>query len=209
VELSKFSIGLIFIFLPGVLALLVSERLTEHPERKNYELFVYALVLGCIAHIGYGLLAAFSQTLPPAYRLDEDRWIELMLDDSQVTIQTRVVAGTAIIGVLLGFVLAYAANHSWLQRVAHALRVSRKFADNDVWGYLMNPGKVGWIVVRDQPKNLMYQGYVATFSTTEDPRELILRDAPVFENSSGKKLYDVASLYLSFEKKDVVVEIFQ
>jgi len=208
VELSKFSIGLIFIFLPGVLALLVSERLTEHPERKNYELFVYALVLGCIAHIAYGMLAALSYALPPALRLDEDRWIELMLDDSQVTIQTRVVAITAIIGVLLGLLLAYGANHSWLHRLAHRLRVSRKFADNDVWGYLMNSGMVGWIVVRDHSKNLMYQGYVATFSATEDPRELILRDATVFENSTGTKLYDVSSLYLSFEKKDVVVEIF-
>lgn len=207
-ELSKFSIGLIFIFLPGILALLVSERLTEHPQRKNYELFVYALVLGCIAHIAYGLLAALSYALPPTYRLDEDRWIELMLDDSQVSIQTRVVAITAIIGVLLGLLVAYGANHSWLHRVAHRLRVSRKFADNDVWGYLMNSGIVGWIVLRDHSKNLMYQGYVATFSTTEDPRELILRDASVFENSSGAKLYDVSSLYLSFEKKDVVVEIF-
>jgi hypothetical protein len=54
----------------------------------------------------------------------------------------------------------------------------------------------------------MYQGYLTTFSTTEDPRELILRNATVFENSSGAKLYDVNSLYLSFEKKDVAIEIF-
>ena len=74
-ELSKFSIGLIFIFLPGILALLVSERLTEHPERKNYELLVYALVLGCIAHVTYGLLALVSHALPPFFHLAEDRWI--------------------------------------------------------------------------------------------------------------------------------------
>lgn len=207
-ELSKFSIGVIFIFLPGVLALLTSERLTEHPERKNYELFVYALVLGCIAHVVYGLAATISTYLPPSFHLDEDRWIELMVDDRTVSIQTRVVAVTAVLGVLLGLLLAFAANHSWLHRLAHLLRVSRKFADNDVWGFLMNSGTVGWIVVRNQSKNLMYQGYVATFSTTEDPRELILRDATVFENSSGKKLYDVRSLYLDFEKKDVAIELF-
>jgi peptidyl-tRNA hydrolase len=72
----------------------------------------------------------------------------------------------------------------------------------------MNSGVIGWIVVRDHSKNVMYQGYLTTFSTTEDPRELILRDATVFENSSGAKLYDVSSLYLSLEKKNVVVEIF-
>jgi len=208
-ELSKFSVGLIFIFLPGILALLVSERLTEHPERKGYELFTYALVLGCIAHVVYGLIAQASQALSPAFHLEEDQWIELMLEDSTVTIQTAVVATTAVIGVLLGLFLTYAANHSWLHRIAHRLSVSRKFADNDVWGYLMNSGMVGWIVLRDHSKNLMYQGYVATFSTTEDPRELILNDATVFENKSGAKLYDVKSIYLSFDKKDVAVEIFE
>src|SRR5207247_8860965 len=137
-ELSKFSIGLIFIFLPGILALLVSERLTEHPERKNYELFVYALVLGCVAHVTYGLLAIVSNYLPPSFRLDEDRWIELMLSDKTVSIQTRVVAVTTILGVLLGLLITFAANHSWLHRIAHRLHLSRKFADNDVWGFLMN-----------------------------------------------------------------------
>jgi hypothetical protein len=190
------------------LALLISERLTEHPQRKAYELFVYALVLGCIAHITYGFLVALSKALPRAYWLDDDRWIELMLADKEITIQTQVVAITAIIGVFLGLSVAYGANHSWLHRLAHRLRVSRKFADNDVWGYLMNSGVIGWIVVRDHSKNVMYQGYLTTFSTTEDPRELILRDATVFENSSGAKLYDVSSLYLSLEKKNVVVEIF-
>lgn len=108
-ELSKFSVGLIFIFLPGILALLVSERLTEHPERKGYELFTYALVLGCIAHVVYGLLAATSQVLPLPLRLEEDRWIEMMLDDRAVAIQTKVVAATALIGLTSGFCLAYAA----------------------------------------------------------------------------------------------------
>ena len=207
-ELSKFSVGLIFIFLPGILALLVSERLTEHLERKGYELFVYALVLGCSAHVVYSVGAYGIHFVAPAFSVDDDRWIQLMLDDTSVTIQTRVVAITAVIGLLLGFIVAYAANHSWLHRLAHKIGVSRKFADNDVWGFLLNSGSVGWVVVRDHSKNLMYQGFVATFSTTEDPRELILRDVTVFENSSGAKMYDAQTIYLSFDKKDVALEIF-
>jgi hypothetical protein len=207
-DLSKFSVGLIFIFLPGMLALVVSERLTEHPERKGYELFVYALVLGCIAHLIYSAFAHGVHALAPAADIDEDRWIQLMLDDKAVTIQTRVVGVTAVIGVLLGFLVAYSANHSLLHRAAQLLRVSRKFADNDVWGFLLNSGNVGWVVIRDHSRNLMYQGFVTTFSTTEDPRELILRDATVFENASGAKLYDVKTIYLAFDKKDVTVEIF-
>lgn len=73
----------------------------------------------------------------------------------------------------------------------------------------MNSGSVGWVVLRDHSKNLMYQGYVATFSVTEEQRELILNDATVFENATGRKLYDVKSIYLAFDKKDVAVEIFE
>jgi hypothetical protein len=207
IDLSKAFIGLIFIFLPGIVAILVSERLTEHPERKGYELFVLALVLGCVAHLAYSALAYLSLALPASLRLEEDRWIELMLDDRRVQIQSRVVAGTAVIGVALGFFVVYAANHSWLHRLAHRLRVSRRFADRDVWGYLMNSGTVGWLVVRDHAKNLMYQGYLTAFSTTEDPRELILADVSVYENSSGVKLYDAASVYLSLDKADIAVEL--
>ena len=128
--------------------------------------------------------------------------------DEKVSIQTSVVAVTAVIGILIGFAVAYAANHSWLHRAARRFGVSRKFADNDVWGFLMNSGSAGWIVVRQHSKNLMYQGYLATFSTTEDPREVLLKDATVYENTTGKKLYDVNSLYLAFDKEDVALEIF-
>jgi len=59
-ELSRFTIAIIFIFFPGILALVISERLTTHPERKSYELFAYALVLGCVAHLLYELVYSLA-----------------------------------------------------------------------------------------------------------------------------------------------------
>jgi hypothetical protein len=212
-ELSKFTIGLIFIFLPGILALIISERLTEHRERKGYELLAYALVLGCIAHVIYDLvryLLIYIQNFFHyilIFQPEQDRWIALMLDD-HITIQGQVVGITAVIGVLLGLLVAYAANYSWLHRFASKINASKKFSDIDVWTNLMNSQVTRWIVLRDHSKNLMYQGYVQAFSVAEETRELVLTDATVFVNNSAEKMYDVPVLYLSFDKKDVALEIF-
>jgi hypothetical protein len=80
-----------------------------------------------------------------------------MLDDT-VTIQRQVVAITAVIGGLLGLLLAYMANHSWLHRFANKLDISKKFAEVDVWTHLMTYQGPQWVVIRDHSKNLMYQG---------------------------------------------------
>lgn len=207
-ELSKFTVGIIFIFLPGILALIISERLTDHPERKPYEHAVYALVLGCIAHLAYSILQTAIVTFFPSLPIEKDRWIELMLGDKdKATVQGQVVVATVVFGIALGFLVAWASNHSWLHRIAKWLGVSRKFADLDVWNFLMNSGSVEWVVVRDNTKNLMYQGYVSAFSSGEDPRELVLGQVTVYRNDTGQKLYDAKSVYLSFEKKDVSIEL--
>ncbi len=207
-EISKFTIGLVFIFLPGILALLVSERLTEHSERKVYEHIVYALVLGCIAHLIYGLLQFAINWAFPSTQLENDRWLDLMLTDKDnVTIQARVVALTAIIGVVLGFLVAYAANHSWLHIAARKLGASKKFADPDVWTYLMNSGSIEWVVIRDLANNLAYLGSVRVFSSIEDPRELVLDDVTVCTNDTGAQLYNLKTAYFSFAKETIVVEI--
>lgn len=178
--MSRFTIAIIFIFFPGILSLVISERLTTHEGRKGYELFAYALVLGCIAHLFYGLITSVTGHW---INLPEDRWLDLLVSE-KISIQGPVVLYTAVVGALMGLLVAFGANHSWLHRFARLLRVTRKFADPDVWAYLMNSDQIAWVVVRNQEDNLMYQGSVASFSTDEDPRELVLTNVTVYQNSS-------------------------
>ena len=198
-QFSQLTVTVIFIFLPGILALIISERLTTHPERKGYELFAYAFVVGCAAHLIYSLISK-SLGLP------DDHWLDLVTSD-QSKVQGAVALHTALIGAILGLMVAFCANHSFLHRFARIFRITRKFADFDVWSYLMNSDQVYWIVVRNQTTDLMYQGKVITFSTNEDPRELVLSDVTVFQNSTAAKLYDTPLIYLSFDKKNAILEV--
>jgi len=55
----------------------------------------------------------------------------------------------------------------------------------------------------------MYQGNIVSFSTDEDPRELVLNNVTVFQNDTAAKLYDVGLMYLSFDKKSVTLEVYR
>ncbi len=55
----------------------------------------------------------------------------------------------------------------------------------------------------------MYQGSVASFSTDEDPRELVLTNVTVYQNDTAAKLYDVDLMYLSFDKKSANLEVYK
>lgn len=208
--MDKITIGVIFIFLPGILALMVSEKLTSHPKREGYELLAFTFVLGCLSHllyfIFYASLKRFDVLLP------EDKWLDLMSTTSTAA-QPSVVLYTTTLGVVLGFILSYARNYSWLHRFAVRIKASRKIGDVDLWAYLFNSTLLEedepWVVVRDREKKLMYQGMVHTFSDVEDTRELILKYVRVFDNETADNLYDVEIMYLSFEKKNASIEIYK
>ena len=129
--MTELSLKLIFIFLPGIVSLVISERLTSHPARKGYDLAVYALVIGCFSHLTYELLRIAAPALP------EDHWLDAIVEPS-FKIQGLVVGLSTAIGAIYGFVLAYAANHSMLRRFARTIGVSKRFSDIDVWNHLMN-----------------------------------------------------------------------
>jgi hypothetical protein len=133
-ELSQLTVGLIFVFLPGIIGVSISERLTDHPERKSYELLAYALFLGCASHVVYSLLFSLIGEKP---WLEEDRWLNLMFVPGGA-VQSNVVAFTSGIGAILGLVVAFTTTRSWLHRFAEQIGISRKFAEVDVWAHLMN-----------------------------------------------------------------------
>jgi hypothetical protein len=48
-----------------------------------------------------------------------------------------------------------------------------------------------WVVIRDIQNDLMYQGWVESFSDGLDNNEILLRDVKVFRNSDQDFLYPV------------------
>jgi hypothetical protein len=78
--------------------------------------------------------------------------------------------------------------------LAARARVSKKFGDLDVWGFVFNSNATEWVVVRDIKYDLMYQGWVHAFSDTADDNELLLRRHRT--ETRPQLSYTIEALYL-------------
>ncbi|MGM0878098.1 MAG: hypothetical protein ACQEWV_26135 [Bacillota bacterium] len=71
-----------------------------------------------------------------------------------------------MISVLLAFLISVGINRKLLHRFAKNLKITKKFGQLDVWSYTFDSPDIGWVIVRDLDKDLMYQGWDEAFSDT-------------------------------------------
>jgi len=192
-DVTDFGLRLILLFLPGIICASLVDALTTHPQRTQFQFTLRALILGVAS---YGVLALFRPGIS----------FFVALSDQKV-VPSLVEAGCAS-AVALGMAVAltYIANYKIHFRVAHLVRLTRRFGDQDVWSYLFNSLDVEWVTIRDHKRNLVYDGRVRFFSEADKPAELYLQDVKVYDNASGEYLYDVAGMYVSLERTDLTIE---
>jgi putative flippase GtrA len=193
VDVTEFGLRLILLFLPGIICASLVDALTTHPQRTQFQFTLRALILGVAS---YGVLALFRPSIS----------FFAALSDLEV-VPSLVEAGCAsAIALGMAVVLTYIANYKIHFRVAHLVRLTRRFGDQDVWSYLFNSLDVEWVTIRDHKRNLVYDGRVRFFSEADKPAELYLQDVKVYDNATGEYLYDVAGMYVSLERTDLTIE---
>jgi len=202
-QLSEFSIRIIFLFLPGIISFIILENLTVHEELKLYDKLIGYLVLGVLSYFLYYLFAGVLNLIP-LFNLKFVFLNSLFNEKAELNI-TEVVIATAL-SIPLGLFVSYAMNHTLLHRIARRLGVSKNFGDLNVWSYIMNSPIYPWIRIRDIENDLMYEGWVEVFSDSEKVDELFIRDVKVYTNKTAKPLYETPGLYLPRKRKNLVIE---
>ena len=86
------------------------------------------------------------------------------------------------------------------------LGVTWRYGDEDLWHFFNSAEEVDWIVVRDHRLDLVYYGKLQNFSSSKQPRELVLSGVSVYSNVTGEHLYDVPLMYFSREPNELTVE---
>lgn len=209
-EISAFTFRLILLFIPGIITFTIIDSLTIHKERKLYQILLNSLIFGFICYVTYALLIYSITLLKSLFiLLNVDREFTFLraLTDNSIKLDFKEIFITTCLSFPVAFLFTFFINYKILYRLAHKLKVSKKFGDIDLWSYIMNMEMPEWAVVRDVENNLMYEGWIQAFSdSSEDKNELFLRDVKVFRNSSGKELYEVPALYLARERKCLIVE---
>jgi hypothetical protein len=83
----------------------------------------------------------------------------------------------------------------------------KNLCDEDVWDFTFNSpiAAVEYVHFRDFTNKIVYAGWVREFSESEKLRELVLRDAEIYD-FDGNKLFDTPMVYLARAPEDIHVE---
>ncbi|MCH7819883.1 MAG: hypothetical protein IIB40_10045 [Candidatus Marinimicrobia bacterium] len=203
-EITKFSFGLLIIFIPGLLAFYIVDALTYHKEAKFHDKLLRAYLFGVLSYSIYYLLTLlFKADFEILKYFTNDTVIYFTLG------QLKDVFSTSIISIAVGLTLSWTKNRKILFRIAQGMGITKKFADLDVWSYIFNSPDNYWIRVRDYNKNIIYQGWVEAFSDSTGKDELLLTQVSRFDLHSGKPFDDnpLERLYIPISRDDMTVEL--
>lgn len=207
-ELSVLTLRVVLLFFPGVLCALVVYALTIQRDRTTPQFLTSAFIYGVSTYL---LLAALRGVCarvasligwgaPPRVTFFN------VLTNEKARIAWGEIGLSAIVALLLAFVVAVALNNNVLHKAAERLGISRRFGEVDVWGYFFNSPQIQWVAVRDLATDTVYEGWVEAFSDTGAAPEVLLRDVTVKTNSTGTKLFDSKRVYLARDKTSLIIE---
>jgi Family of unknown function (DUF6338) len=200
-DVTELSLRIALLFLPGIVAALLVEKLVPTRDWSTARLALYSLVLGLICYLIYAFLkAGYFCQWPPHINLFRSIRAGTSLDLLEIIWTTAI---SPAVGILVSLSL----NSHWINRFGQAIRVSDKFGALDVWARTFNSPEITWVVVRDLEENLAYDGWVEAFSDTYDANELFLRDVRVFQSATSLFLYELEAVYLSRPKNKLTIEI--
>jgi len=202
-QLSEFTLRIILLFIPGITCLTIIDRLTVHKELKLHQLLINSFVLGFFCYASYYLIILIIGTC--SHISLQFSFFEALIDRNASLDFTEIIL---VIGwsVPMGFIFTFLIDRKVLHKVAHALRLSNKFGDADVWSYIMNSTMPEWVVIRDLENDLVYQGWIEAFSDSTGKDEIFIRDVMIYRNSTAEELYAIPGLYLSRKMENLIVE---
>ncbi len=178
-EFTELTMKLLFIFFPGIIITLLYDRLTSQPQRSPFFFLVYSFVFGMSTYIILGLIDLFRNS---------NFFIFPLIYDVSHQIDSWTILRALIISIPLVIVLSYISNFKILYRVARFIKCSKQTGYHAIWEEFFDATDIIYVTIRDLKNNLMYQGWVESFSQFKEDREILLRDVLMFENESGVEI---------------------
>lgn len=204
IEFSEFVFRLLLIFIPGLIAFIIVKQLTTHKKYEFYEEAIYSFVLGWVSYFGYYISLKLLNLI---FKTTFEFYFLGILTDKAKPLNFQEILVVSLFSVIVGLAFSLAINQSWLNWFAQKIKVSSKFGDLSVFDFVMNSSSINeWVVIRDLKNDHMYQGWIAAFPDDTEENGIFLKEATVFVNSTGKKMYDTPGLYIERDRKDLIYD---
>lgn len=201
---SQLVISLIILLIPGIIAALIFDTITQHKPWNNFIFSVYVILFGWLSYLPLWLWNKIAKALDSNIQwgsvyaftklekslLNENIYYDILL--------------AAFFAIFFAYLISYSVNHKWLTRLSNKLGVSDKYGDESLFYYYLNSGNIDWVTVRDFSKKVIYTGKLQSYSENNSFHEITLSDVDVY--GADIEPYHVDSVYICGKFGDLTIE---
>ncbi len=190
------------IFLPGLIWAGLDSRYALKSKPSEFQYILRAFLFGTAS---YGVTSGIYALLGWPFSLSD---VSAAAATGLFTPAVfKEIASATFIGLVLAILWLYGSNYKWDTRFLQWIRATKTYGDEDVWDFTLNSpiAAVEYAHFRDFANQIVYAGWVQEFSETDKLRELVLRDAQIYD-FEGNLLFETPLVYLARNPDNVHVE---
>lgn len=207
-DISGLVIRIVFLLLPGGVASTFYRKLRGRRERKDWEDILEVIIFSALSYVLYAFVVSilnwFGSTR--GYEIIKFTAFTAFFDEKAELHWHEVLIAT-VIGTILSFIASYVYTKGLINRLGQWLGVTSHFGEEDIWTIFNNDPSAEWVFVRDLKNDLAYRCWVQYYSDPYKQRELLLRNADVYVNSTGVFLYQRPAIYISANHNELTIEV--
>ncbi|MEW6619460.1 MAG: DUF6338 family protein [bacterium] len=208
-DITEFSIRILLLFFPGIICSYIVDTFTIHKPREPFFFLLQSFVFGLSSYFLFWVVLPIYNFMGIKVGLWDSKsevvFLRALIDDN-IHISYYEIVWVCFVAIILGLIITAIETYKIHFRLVKGLRITKKFGELDVWGYSLNAKDIEWVTVRDIEKDLVYDGWVQSFSDDSKDAELLLRDVSVYSNLEAKPLYQVGAMYISRKRDDITIE---
>lgn len=209
-NVSELTLKLIIILIPGVMATLIYEKLTERREARNsFRLTILAVVFGFFSYIsvqiGYSIFCFLRNILGDGTILYSGYLHTFRNLSDSSDIPYKEVIAASFMSFLFAYIIAGVRRYNLFNTLGRKLHLIDKATDEDLFTYYLS-GDVEWVYIRDLGKKLTYKGYLKKFCERNDSKEILIKNVTVYNYEDSAELYKVSEVYLYFKTDNFIIE---
>src|ERR1700730_5065954 len=159
-DVSRVTLKLIFILIPGALASLIFEKLTTHKPWNSFKFIAHSILFGVLSYLITGWLINLISTFFYLH------WSQLILwrDLDSKNIPFDEIGKATVTSIVIGFLSSAIDYYKILNRFATWLKITNKYGDINLYSHFLNSTNINAIYFRDLKSKLTYHGFVESFS---------------------------------------------
>ena len=207
--MNQLVVSVVIIMIPGIIATIISDKLTTHSKWDSFKFSLYALTLGVLSYVVLQVLV-YASNLVSSINIGIVSWKNLKIWGSVLSggndISPWEICLASVLSMPVAFFASWLINYKVFNKIGQKFKITQKYGDENLYSYYLNAKEIDWVYIRDKEGNLTYEGRVVQHSENDKIQELVLSEVSVYRYEDSEYLYSIPTIYLSKEAGKFLIE---